>query len=32
MTEIRRLLDANEGYAAARANVADARPGDTWPS
>ncbi|MEY2435058.1 MAG: carbonic anhydrase [Acidimicrobiaceae bacterium] len=27
MTEIARLLDANEGYAAARANVADARPG-----
>jgi carbonic anhydrase len=26
MTEIARLLDANEGYAAARANVADARP------
>jgi len=27
MTEIARLLAANEGYAAARANVADARPG-----
>jgi carbonic anhydrase len=27
MTQIRRLLDANEAYAAARANVADARPG-----
>src|SRR3954466_12842403 len=27
MTQIARLLDANEGYAAARANVADARPG-----
>src|SRR3954470_24286029 len=26
MTQIARLLDANEGYAAARANVADARP------
>ncbi len=26
MTEIARLLDANRGYAAARANVADARP------
>jgi carbonic anhydrase len=26
MTEIDRLLDANEGYAAARANVGDARP------
>ena len=26
MTEIARLLEANEGYAAARANVADARP------
>src|SRR5947199_5137901 len=26
MTQIRRLLDANEGYAAARANVSDARP------
>lgn len=26
MTEIARLLAANEGYAAARANVADARP------
>lgn len=27
MTEITRLLAANEGYAAARANVADPRPG-----
>ena len=27
MTEIARLLDANRGYAAARANVADPRPG-----
>src|SRR5882724_10732034 len=27
MTEIGRLLDANDAYAAARANVADARPG-----
>jgi carbonic anhydrase len=27
MTQIARLLDANEGYAAARANVADPRPG-----
>jgi carbonic anhydrase len=27
MNEIARLLEANEGYAAARANVADARPG-----
>lgn len=27
MTEIARLLAANSGYAAARANVADARPG-----
>src|SRR6478609_10269808 len=27
MTEIGRLLEANEGYAAARANVADPRPG-----
>src|SRR3979409_719321 len=27
MTQIARLLDANEGYAAARANVADGRPG-----
>src|SRR6478672_10240210 len=27
MTEIGRLLEANEGYAAARANVADSRPG-----
>jgi carbonic anhydrase len=27
MTEIGRLLDANAGYAAARANVADPRPG-----
>src|SRR6478672_2298481 len=27
MTEIGRLLAANEGYAAARANVADSRPG-----
>ncbi|MDA8290392.1 MAG: carbonic anhydrase [Actinomycetota bacterium] len=27
MTEIARLIAANEGYAAARANVADARPG-----
>lgn len=27
MTQIARLLAANEGYAAARANVADARPG-----
>ena len=27
MTEIGRLLEANQGYAAARANVADARPG-----
>lgn len=27
MTQIARLLDANRGYAAARANVADARPG-----
>jgi carbonic anhydrase len=26
MTKIMRLLDANEGYAAARANVADPRP------
>ena len=26
MTEIRRLLDANDGYASARANVADPRP------
>ena len=26
MTEIARILDANEGYAAARANVHDARP------
>src|SRR6266700_2285845 len=26
MTDIARLLDANEGYAAARANVHDARP------
>ena len=26
MTQIARLLDANTGYAAARANVADARP------
>lgn len=26
MTEIARLLDANDGYAAARANVADPRP------
>ncbi|MFA5885208.1 MAG: carbonic anhydrase [Acidimicrobiia bacterium] len=26
MTEIARLLDANEGYAAARANVTDPRP------
>lgn len=26
MTEVARLLAANEGYAAARANVADARP------
>jgi carbonic anhydrase len=26
MTEVTRLLAANEGYAAARANVADARP------
>ena len=26
MTEVERLLTANEGYAAARANVADARP------
>jgi carbonic anhydrase len=27
VTQIDSLLDANEGYAAARANVADARPG-----
>jgi carbonic anhydrase len=27
MTEVSRLLAANEGYAAARANVADPRPG-----
>ena len=27
MTQISRLLTANEGYAAARANVVDARPG-----
>ena len=27
MTQIARLLDANDGYAAARASVADARPG-----
>src|SRR3954470_1430070 len=27
MTQLPRLLDANQGYAAARANVADARPG-----
>jgi carbonic anhydrase len=27
MSEIARLLEANQGYAAARANVADARPG-----
>jgi carbonic anhydrase len=27
MTELSRLLGANEGYAAARANVADPRPG-----
>ncbi len=27
MTQIRRLLEANEAYAAARANVADPRPG-----
>jgi carbonic anhydrase len=27
MSEIKRLLDANEGYAAARANVHDPRPG-----
>ena len=26
MTQVQRLLDANAGYAAARANVADARP------
>src|SRR6476661_9572216 len=28
MTEIRRLLDANDGYASARANVADPRPSE----
>src|SRR6476659_11331206 len=27
MTQIQRMLTANEAYAAARANVADARPG-----